>query len=239
MTTGAGATTESVEFLRRSLEDLDAELAAGDLSPEDHARLRDDYTARLARALRGGEPSGPPPPASAAPARTWARRLVAGALVVGFAVGAGALVARTSGTRTSRDALSGDIRASQRAELARCLELAGAADVLESVRCYDGVLDADPANVEALTYRGWVLVRTGDERLLEAAEGNLDRAVALDPAYPDARAFRAVLLSQLGRPAEALAELDAFDALDPPPLMRDLVAQFQLRERLEAQLAGG
>ncbi|MPY95728.1 MAG: tetratricopeptide repeat protein [Acidimicrobiia bacterium] len=74
---------------------------------------------------------------------------------------------------------------------------------------------------------------------MTSAEQNFDRAVALDPAYPDARAFRAVLLERLGRPAEALAELDAFDALDPPQLMSDLVAQFQLRERVEAQLGSG
>jgi len=233
------ATTDSVEFLRRSLVDLDAELAAGDLSPEDHARLRDEYTARLARALRGQ--AADPVPASApagGSARPWARRLLGGGLVVLLAVVAGVAVARMSGTRTSGDSLTGDIRATQRSELDRCLELSSRSEVLESVRCYDGVLDADPANVEALTYRGWVLVRIGDERLMDSAAQNLDRAVALDPAYPDARAFRAVLFDRLGRPAEAKAELDAFDALDPPPFMRDLVAQFGLRERIEAQLAG-
>ena len=120
MTPGADAATDSVEFLRRSLEDLDAELAAGDLSPEDHARLRDDYTARLARALRGAAPPTASPPGPSRPARPWAARVLVGAVVVVFAVGAGLLVARTSGTRTSQDALTGDIRASQRAELDRC-----------------------------------------------------------------------------------------------------------------------
>jgi tetratricopeptide (TPR) repeat protein len=229
-----------VEFLRRSITDLDAELAAGDLSPEDHARLRDEYTARLARVLRG-EPAEPVPasPSSSASSGPWARRALGGALVVLLAVGAGLAVARMSGTRTSQDSLTGDIRSNQRTELDRCLELASRADVLESVRCYDGVISADPTNVEALTYRGWVLVRTGDERLTGAAAQNLGQAVALDPTYPDARAFRAVLLSQLGQAAEAKAELDAFEALDPPQLMRDLVAQFQLRERIDAQLAAG
>ena len=64
----------SVEFLERSLADLDAELAAGDLSAADHARLRDGYTARLARALRGEDPDPTPPPVG--PARSpWPRRL--------------------------------------------------------------------------------------------------------------------------------------------------------------------
>lgn len=239
----ADATVDPIEFLRRSLADLDAELAAGELTPRDHARLKDDYTARLAAALRGEGEAPVDASVGAGPVRgrrgPWARRVLGGGLVLALAVGAGVAVARTSGTRTSQDSLTGDIRQTQRGDLDRCLELASRTEVLESVRCYDEVLAADAASVEALTYRAWVLVRTGDERLLASAEENLDRAVALDPAYPDARAFRAVLLSQLGRPAEAQAELDAFDALGPPPLMRDLIAQFQLRERIEAQLAGG
>jgi tetratricopeptide (TPR) repeat protein len=227
----------SVEFLERSLADLDAELAAGDLSAADHARLRDGYTARLARALRGEDPDPPPPPVG--PARSpWPRRLLGGGLVVVFALVAGFGVAAMSGTRTSQDGLTGDIRTTQRNELARCLELATGTDVLEAVKCYDGVLQDDPASVEALTYRGWILVRTNDARLLPVAAQSLDQAVALDPTYPDARAFRAVVLLQLGRAAEAGAELDAFDALDPPQLMKDLVAQFGLREQIQSQLGG-
>ncbi len=228
----------SVEFLERSLADLDAELAAGDLSPADHARLRDGYTARLARALRG-EDTDPLPP-SVGPARSsWPKRLLGGGLVALFALVAGFGVARMSGTRTSQDGLTGDIRTTQRNELARCLELATGPDVLDAVKCYDGVLQSDPGSVEALTYRGWILVRTNDARLLPSAAQNLDQAVALDPDYPDARAFRAVILLQLGQPAEAQAELAAFDALDPPQLMKDLVTQFGLREQIETQLANG
>ena len=56
---------ESVAFLRRSLTDLEAEWAAGDLDDEDHARLRDEYTTRLARALRGEGDGDAAPPADA------------------------------------------------------------------------------------------------------------------------------------------------------------------------------
>ena len=39
-----------------------------------------------------------------------------------------------------------------------------AATALEAVRCYDGVLADEPSSAEAHTYRGWTLVRTGDQR---------------------------------------------------------------------------
>ena len=59
-------------FLLRSLEDLDREHEAGDLSDEDHAVLRDGYIARTAEVLKAldGRPSacGQPPPRYRQPA---------------------------------------------------------------------------------------------------------------------------------------------------------------------------
>ena len=46
------------EFWLESLDDLDEELAAGDLEPEDHRVLSRSYTRQAAEALRGDrEPS--------------------------------------------------------------------------------------------------------------------------------------------------------------------------------------
>lgn len=47
---------EEREFLLRSLRDLDAEFAAGDIDEADYHTLRDDYTARAAALLRPAEP---------------------------------------------------------------------------------------------------------------------------------------------------------------------------------------
>ncbi len=66
---------EERDFLLRSIRDLDAEHAAGDMADGDYARLRDDYTARAARVLRAldGEevelPAGPAGPGRAGPER--------------------------------------------------------------------------------------------------------------------------------------------------------------------------
>ncbi|MEA3213934.1 MAG: hypothetical protein QOJ19_90 [Acidimicrobiia bacterium] len=260
--------TESVEFLRRSLLDLDDELHAGDLSPDDYLRLRDEYTVRLARALREAAPGqaliegGPadeiahreaPPETSAdatvpppehgpdgsakdvPPSRRSGRyRIVGVALAVAlFAVGAGVLVARTSGTRTAGQSLSGDIRQTIRGQLDQCLQLFGQGQLLETVKCYDGVIAEQPSSAEAYTYRGWTLVRASDQRLWPIAQQNLDQAVSLDSNYPDARVFRAVLYRQQGRLEEARADLAAFDALKPPQDMRDLVDQMGLRASLD------
>lgn len=222
---------DELAFLRSSLIDLDAELAAGDLSPADHARLRDEYTARLAAALRG---RGAPAPKAAV---SWPRRLAVGAGVAAFAVGAGLLVARVSGTRTSGGTPTGGIQSALRGQLDNCLELSNIGSVLEALQCYDAVLDKEPSSVEALTYRGWTLVRTGDARLMVNAEKNLADAVSFDPAFPDARVFRAVLFLRTARPELARDELEVFDSLQPPVAMRQLVDGFQLRQQIDEALA--
>ena len=49
------ALEEERDFLLKSLADLDAELAAGDIDEADHRALTDDYTARTAEVLRAIE----------------------------------------------------------------------------------------------------------------------------------------------------------------------------------------
>jgi cytochrome c-type biogenesis protein CcmH/NrfG len=95
------------------------------------------------------------------------------------------------------------------------------------------VLAEQPSSAEAYAYRGWTLTRVNDQRLWAVAQQNLDQAVLLDPSYPDARVFRAVLERNQGRLADARADLAAFDALHPPQMMRDLVDQMGLRASLE------
>jgi hypothetical protein len=61
------ALEEERDFCLRSLRDLEAELAAGDLDQADYEALRDSYVARAATALRkldGGDPAGDMAPAS-------------------------------------------------------------------------------------------------------------------------------------------------------------------------------
>lgn len=245
------ALEEEREHLARSLRDLEAEYAAGDLAPEDFASLRDDYVVRTAAVLRALDAQRELRREAARPPRS--KRLGLAAAVVVFAVGTGVLVARLAGTRTSTEGLTGDVRGSVRQELAGCLELAGAAlrgsaggeaatggsdQLLQAVKCYSGVLEKAPNNPEALTYRGWLLVRTGNTALQEQAAQDLDAAVTADPTYPDARAFRAIVFFRLGQLEAAQAELDILDTLDTPPIIGSLLQQFGVREGVAAGLAG-
>jgi len=67
---------------------------------------------------------------------------------------------------------------------------------------------------------------------LEAAERELDKAIALAPSYPCAHEDRAEFLAFLGRRAEALAELTRINQIDfgPGAAMTEAGVYFQLRD---------
>jgi tetratricopeptide (TPR) repeat protein len=227
------ALEEQRDFLLASLDDLERERTAGDIDEHDYEALRDDYTARagaVLRALEEGEAR------YAASPRRGSRRLaaavLAGVLVLG--IGAGILVARSSGSRSAGEEATGDVRLDVRELLAEAQQRLAEQEVLEAVMLYDQVLELQPDNVEALTYRGWALVLS---TLVDDGLGYLRQAVEVDPTYPDARIFLARTLEGLGRIDAARRQLDAVDEDQVPVAMRPLVDD--LRQRLEATSAGG
>jgi tetratricopeptide (TPR) repeat protein len=224
------ALEEQRDFLLTSLDDLEREYEAGDMEEGDYRSLKDDYTARTAAVLRAID-EGQARYSAARPERSWPRLVGILAVVVLLATGAGLLLARSSGTRGSGDQVTGDIRLTNRDRLLEAVDQLTAGDPVAALELYDEVLETEPDNVEALTYRGWTLALS---RLPEDGLVWLDRAVEVDPAYPDARALRAVTLAQfLDRPDDALADLDA---LDPEGLAPDITA---LVEGLRASLGAG
>ena len=97
------------------------------------------------------------------------------------------------------------------------------------------MLAEDPGNVQALAYKGWLLKRAG---LADEAQESLDKAVAIDPRFPDAHFFRGMLLFQDRKdPAGAVVEFRAFLDNNPPAEMVPAV-QDVLR-RAEAEAAAG
>jgi tetratricopeptide (TPR) repeat protein len=224
------ALEEERDFLLRSLDDLERELAAGDVDEHDYRALKDDYTARAARTIRAIESHRARVRAARTRGtRSWRRLVGTVAAVAAFAVLAGVLVAQASGRREADDPLTGEIRQTTRAQLAEALGLAGEGRYDEAIAVYDDLLDEQPDNVEALTYRGWAQFLSGDSAGIES----LIAATEADPEYPDTHAFLAIILERAGRTEAALAELERLDALDPPPMVLQMVAP--LRERLEAQ----
>jgi tetratricopeptide (TPR) repeat protein len=230
--TSVAALEEQRDFLLRSLEDLEREHDAGDVDDADYTALKDDYTARAAsvlRALDEGREVRPPARRRRSPARRVA--VVLGVLV--FAGLAGLLVAQASGRRDAGDLPSGGLRQSVTEKLNEAGRLLGEGEAEEAVALYDEVLADQPGNVEALTYRGWVLYQL----LGEPEEGltSLLDAATLDRTYPDAAAFLAVVFFRNGLIRQAAQELDRLEALDPPPAMLELTAG--LREEIDAILA--
>ncbi len=219
---------EELSFLERSLADLDAEKSAGDIGEADYRSLSTLYAERVA-AVRGrggrGAPSGP------RMRRDWRRPLAILVIVAMLATGVGIGLASALGHRTSTEVATGDIRQSSRGMLFEAQEHMSAGRWDEAEAIYADILAAQPSSAEALAWWGWMDLLRGD---LESADERLAAAVASDPLYPDARVFGAVVALRLGRPDDAAAHLDAFDAVDPPPIMVELVETYELRPRILA-----
>jgi tetratricopeptide (TPR) repeat protein len=218
---------EQREFLLASLDDLEAEYAAGDLDDTDYRALKANYTIRAAGVIRSIEAKAV---ADAAPRRSWGRVAAWTAGIVVTATLAGVLVAQFSGSRSAGDSITGDIRTTSRELLVDAQQAFGAGDLAQAIEIYDEVLEIQPSSTEALAYKAWMLRLSGD---LESAVPLIEDAVAIDPAYPDARVFGAVISLDLGDVALASTHLDVFDTLDAPPFMDQLVEQQGLRTRID------
>ncbi|HEY8526349.1 MAG TPA: hypothetical protein VIL48_15360 [Acidimicrobiales bacterium] len=226
------ALEEQRDFLLRSLDDLEREYEAGDVDEHDYQALKDDYTARAARTIRSIE-NHQARLAAARPPRSRLRlALVFGGVVV-FALVAGILVAQAAGRRDPGDTLTGNTRETTRDRLDRALQLAAEGDWEAAIEIQDEVLEEDPDNAEALTYKGWFQYRSGDQSgvvtLIDAVEAN--------PDYPAAHVFLAVAFRDMGRTDAALAELERLEGLDPPPQMAEMADA--LRDELERAEAEG
>ena len=209
-------------FWLESLIDLDEELAVGDLEPEDHQVLSRSYTRQAAQAIRGDQEKAEQADRGG---RGKLIAVVAGLVVVGAI--AGVFLARAVGSRHSGDTITGNDAVSSVPSLLRnAEESAAAGDLGEAIAIYDRVLERSPSNPTALAYKGWFLALQGQEA--EAADVLAD-AVVVAPDYPDARAFRAILLYRTGDCFGAAAELVAFDASNPPEFISQLVETQGLR----------
>ncbi len=219
--------SEEREHLLASLDDLDAERAAGDIDELDYETLRDDYTARaatLTRALDGARVKRTKRESPSVSSRLlWVASVV---VVAGFA--AWAMVA-FSGARGVSETASGEIRSSTVSLLNDAAAEFGQGNVDKAIELYGDVLEIEQTNVEALTYRGWIQYQSGNTA---AARADFDDAVAFDPDYADVRVFRSIVALDDEDYETASAEIAAFDAANPSAIAQNLVAQRQVRERI-------
>lgn len=231
------------DFLLRSIADLEAEHAAGELTDDRFQALHDQYTVQAATVLRALEQLGttsladaPLPP----PRRRGRPVLAAAAVALALVAGGGVLLARSVGDRqpgqtitgnaqSAGDTLDGLARAARQrpddydAQLAYASALMEAGEAVEALRTFDVAARLEPSSPLPKAYAGWLVFLAG---LTDEALARIDSAIAVDPNYADARFFRGmVLLRGRNDPAGALVELRRFLELAPPGAPRDQVQQ--------------
>ena len=215
-------------FLERSLSDLEREHDAGDLSDTDYADLKSRYEAKLDASV-----SAALPVRGSSGHRTV---MVTAVVVLAVGIGGGIGVARWSGSRDPGTTVTGSMPSTGAQQLAKAATLAGQGKVLDALKVYDAVLEENPKDVRALTYKGWLLRNVGVEsdepELAKQGVRYLQQATAIDPAFAEAWLFRGIIyLRDDHEPAKATDALKAALASDPIPEVaaaaRELLAEIQ------------
>ena len=155
--------------------------------------------------------------------RPTARRRVIIVGVVVVAIGAGWFVANSAGQRLPGQSASGGIEDSTASLLSQARQL-NFSDPQQSIELYTKVLELNPDNVEALTYRAWLIALVArdaadDVKLVAVATAleGLQRATEIDPQYPDAHCFMGIVKFRFAGDAQGAKQaLDLCEASNPP-----------------------
>ena len=233
------------KFLLQSLRDLDDEFKAGDLDLDDYNSLRSDYVARTAQVIK--EIESPEPTSSTSDtiqsAGRFRQTIITLLVVLIVATGAGWLVARQSGQRLSGQSLSGGIEDSTASLLSRA-RATNFVDPQAAIELYSQVLGLDPDNVEALTYRAWLLAliaRGAGNEIKQlaflSASSDLQRAIKIDANYPDAHCFLGIIRFRLAGDAIGSREqLTICESQNPPAEVKSFVDS--IIAEVDAAIAG-
>ena len=212
---------EERRFLLESLRDLEREYAAGDIDEEDYRVLKNGYVHRAAQIIKvldAGVDAR-----EARPGASMKRKLGVIATVALVAGAAGWFVAQQSGQRLPGQTISGGIEDSTASMLSQARAL-NFSEPKTAIDLYSKILALNPDHVEALTYRSWLIALVArdapdDMRILAfaAATQGLDRAIGVEPDYPDAHCFLGIVRFRLaGDAAGAKEQLDICAAMNPP-----------------------
>ncbi len=238
---------EQRRYLLGSLRDLEREHDAGDVDDDDYETLKDDYTVRAADVLRqidAGKRRLAPKPK-----RRWGRTVATLAAVVVVTGAIGWVLTQAWGERGAGQEITGftpgdevreiltNARSQMFTNLPRSNELFLRAVELEESRGVE--------NPEPLTYYAWTLalgtLGNPDEEAAAAQQEvallALDRAIRMDPDYPDPHCFVGIIQFRFrGEAAAAEPFIATCVAGNPPSDILELVTPLQ--EQIEAELAG-
>ena len=217
-------------FLLASLDDLEVERAAGDLTETDYLALRTTYERRVidvVSSLADGSVSEEGAPAVGEPRwgerserRRWARRALAVAAVAAVALGAGFMVDGSAGNRLPTQAITGSLPPAIGNELIDAQDALVKGDELQALKLFQAVLKAQPDEPEALTYWGWIVASSGaasgNKSLLARGIASMEAAVKADPTYSSTYLLLGLTHLGSGDPKAAMSELRHYLALGPP-----------------------
>jgi tetratricopeptide (TPR) repeat protein len=229
---------EERDFLLRSLDDLDREFAAGDVTIDDYEELRRGYVGRAAALQRAIDAESV---VATAPSR-WRRAAIVLAGAALAAVLLGWLLARASGERFDADSPTGGVPESINSMLTEARTMTGEGRLDDATKRYIDVLRLDPDNAEARTYKGWLLIQLGSTNnvpeFIADGTADLDQAIVADPTYPDARVFRGIVAFRIED--DAKRAVDEFNVLfslpDVPTAQLTMVLPVETEARAELGL---
>lgn len=187
-----------------SLAELDRELAAGLLQPEEYEALaaaaaqRAEVASSALAELEGKAP-GPQRPSGQSLRR---RRWLLGAGVLALVAAAGAALGAFAKPLLPGQTITGTEQVSSAQQLAQQLVqgrilLSEGKDVL-ALRLFRRILTRYPNQPEALAYQGWILASAGMQRsdpaLVAKGRSYISQAIKVAPTYPDAHLLLAEVL---------------------------------------------
>jgi tetratricopeptide (TPR) repeat protein len=192
------------DFLLRSLEDLEEEREAGDVSLEDYDRLRDSYTTRAAKVLRAleigdlvddGVAVGPAPPSeekkrsSDAPAgavktRHRKRGLLIGGIVLLVIAVVIAIVLKNTSDQLPDNPITGSgptlgTQQQIQREISQAEILESDGEYSQALPVYQKVISQDPENSTAYAEAGWIAFEAA-ENALPNGQSSQTAAAALE-----------------------------------------------------------
>jgi len=160
------------EFLLRSLDDLEAEHATGDVDDDTYRTLRDDYTARAAAVIRSLSEGKDLTPADPPAGSRLVRSLTVGGIVV-FAVVAAVFLTGAVGQRRAGQTITGNSRIGQ----------SGSTAVSDPGPALAADVRANPKSYAAnIAYARYLLFQKDD---FPGAIHEFGTAAQLDPSQPE------------------------------------------------------
>jgi len=227
------------DFLRRSLDDADAEHEAGDLSDVDHAALRrrdETLLAEVEVSLAAMElPADAPDPAPARHERAvtpgarrgWRPRRRAWMVVVGvvaLVAAAVVLVVALTSTRLPGQVATGGAQLSGQRLVDQELDQAAVLDdegkVVTALGVYQAILAKSPTQPTALAESGWLEWESGSgsgsPALERTGRAAVAKSVAVAPSFYAGHLYLGTIDYQQGDAAAAVAQYQKFLADQPP-----------------------